>query len=148
MGRDFHFPSPIRAYIHTHVIGKRYPAYLQVNAEACLSDWGGALSYYGIDRLQLGQDMTECFPFLTGMLPVDEYGLILPWVEMRPGCYADVHLLASGGGTSIVFLDVTAEATQHRVMQQKINDINLNLESAERLTPSSSSFTCQDKFVN
>ncbi|ETX03322.1 MAG: hypothetical protein ETSY1_00485 [Candidatus Entotheonella factor] len=145
MGSDSHFPSPIRAYIDLHVIGKRYPAYLQVNAEERLSDWGGALSHYGIDGLQLGQDVTEHVPFLLGMLPVDEYGLILPWVEMRPGCYADVHLLASPDGASIVLLDATAEATQHRGMQQKINEINLSLESAG---PPSSCFTCQDKFVN
>lgn len=132
MGVDF--PSPIRAYIDTHIIGKRYPAYLEVDAEACLSNWGGALHYYGIDGLELGQDVIERFPFLMGMLPVDELGLILPWMEMGPGCYADVHLLSSEGGTAIVLLDATMEATQHRVMQQKINDINLSRESAKQLT--------------
>lgn len=133
MGSDFYLPAPIRTYIDIHVIGKRYPAYLQVNVEESLIDWGGALYYYGIDGLQLGQDVTEHLPFLMGMLPVDVYGLILPWVEMGPECYADVHLLASQGGTSIVLLDATTEATQHRVMQQKINDINLCLEVAEPL---------------
>lgn len=131
MGVDF--PSPICVYIHTYVIGKRYPAYLQVNAEECLSDWGGALDYYGLDGLAPGQDVTEWCPFLIGMLPVDEYGVILPWMEVRPGCYADVHLLASECGTSIVLLDATIEATRYRVMQQKINDINLSLESGEQL---------------
>lgn len=131
MGVDF--PSPIRAYIDTHVIGKRYPAYLEVDAAACLSDWGGALHYYGIDGLEPGCDIEEQCPFLMGMLPVDEESLILPWVEMGPGCYADVHLLGSEDGTSIVLLDATIEATQHRVMQQKINDINLSLESSAEL---------------
>lgn len=46
MGVDF--PSPIRTYIYTHVIGKHSPAYLQVYAEERLSVWGGALHYYGI----------------------------------------------------------------------------------------------------
>lgn len=83
--------------------------------------------------LEPGQDVIEKFPFLIGLLPVDERGVILPWMEMGPGCYADVHLLASACGTSIVLLDATIEATQYQVMQQKINEINLGLESAELL---------------
>ncbi len=130
----FDLPSSIRSYIDMYVIGRRYPAYLQVNAEERLRDWGGALEHYGIHGLEVDQDAIVPLPFLMGMLPVDEHGLIMPWVEMESGCYADVHLLASGGGTSIVLLDVTIEATQHRMMQQKINDINLSLEAAKQLT--------------
>ncbi len=131
MGVDF--PSPIRAYFDRHLIGQRYPAYLEIDADESLRGWGGALQYYGIERLELGQDVVDQIPFLMGMLPVDESGFILPWMEMGSGRYADVHLLSAKGGTSIVLLDATFEATQHRVMQQKINDINLHLESTEPL---------------
>ncbi len=129
---DVNFPSPIRAYIHAHVIDKCYPAYLQVNTEGGLSDWGGALHHYGIDGLQIGQDAAERLPFLMGLLPVDENGLVLPWIETLSGCYADVHLLGFEHGTWIILLDTTGEAAQHCVMQQKINDINLHLEATER----------------
>ncbi len=126
------FPSPIRSYIDANVIDKRYPAYLQVNAEGSLIDWGGALQHYGIDDLQPGLDVAAQLPFLTGLLPVDEQGLALPWIDMGSECFADVHLLGFGQDTWIILLDATAEATQHCVMQQKINNINLHVETTER----------------
>lgn len=132
MGLDF--PAPIRSYIDANVIDKRCPAYLRVDIEKGLSDWGGALHHYGIEGLQPGQDAAERLPFLMGLLPVaaDEQGFVLTWMETSPGCYADVHLLGFEHGTWVVLLDATGEATQHCVMQQKINDISLHLEAAER----------------
>ncbi len=107
MGVDF--PSPIRAYIDAYIMDKRHPAYLRLNPKGDLSHCGGALHHYGIEALQLGQDASEQLPFLMGLLPVDEQGEVLPWMETASGRYADVHLLGVEHDTWIVLLDATGE---------------------------------------
>ncbi len=127
-------PLPVLVYISTSIIGPRRPAYLHVDRKHCLVDWGGELTAYGMTALQYGQVIGEQLVFLEGLLPMDTSALCLPWVEIQPGMYADIHLFSCQTGVWILLLDTTPEATQHALMQQKVNDMRLDEEKRHRDT--------------
>ena len=118
-------PPPIHAYISTHIIGPRMPAYLLVDRQYRLIDWGGDVAFHGLNTLSRGQTVSDQLVFLQGMLPLEEHHLNLQWMELQPECYVDVHVFACDIGMWVLLLDATAEATRYGRMQQKVNDATL-----------------------
>ena len=46
-------PPPVQAYISTYIIGARMPAYLLVDRQYRVIDWGGEVAFYGLDTEKL-----------------------------------------------------------------------------------------------
>jgi len=115
-------PPPVQAYISTYIIGARMPAYLLMDGQYRLVDWGGDVAFYGLNTLSRGQAVVDPLVFLQGMLPLEENHVSLRWIEIQPGCYADMHVFACDIGMWVLLLDATAEATRYGRMQQKVND--------------------------
>ena len=124
------FPPPVHAYIESNIVGTRAPAYLLVDADQRLIDWGGQIECYGLQDLLRGQLVSEQLICLEGILPLEDSDMSLGWIETQPECYADVHMFLSEMGTWILLLDATTEATQYCLMQQKVNDVSLGKEAA------------------
>jgi signal transduction histidine kinase len=124
----FKLPAPVLDYLHTTVVEYRLPAYLLVNSDGRLIDWGGKLEMYGISQLQKGDQITERLHFLEGLLPLDESPIILPYVRTESDLIADVHLIANPEGDWVVLLDATDDARQRQIMQQKGNELSLNYQ--------------------
>ena len=126
-------PPVVDHYVRDHIVAARMPAYLWVDAAHCLQDWGGATAAYGLTGLQVGRAVDEQLTCLSGLLPLAESSLRLCWVELQADCYADVHLIADESGVWVLLLNATAEAVQHGLMQQKVNEANLDSTTASHL---------------
>jgi signal transduction histidine kinase len=124
----FKLPAPVLDYLQSSVVEYRLPAYLFLNNEGRLIDWGGRLETYGISQLRKGEQITERVHFLEGLLPIEESPITLPYVKTESGLVADVHLIAGAEGAWIVLLDSTEDARQRQIMQQKGNELSLNYQ--------------------
>jgi PAS domain S-box-containing protein len=90
-----------------------------------LYDWAGKPEAYGITGLQKGKYIGEQIYFLEGLFPPGCSPMLLPCIEIKPGLFIDVHIFPGDGGDWVLLLDVTADATERRLVQQKANDLRL-----------------------
>ncbi|MDZ7378660.1 MAG: HAMP domain-containing histidine kinase [candidate division KSB1 bacterium] len=122
-------PASVDAYLQTHILAARSPAYLLVRHDGCLEAWGGELARYGITALRGGIAVEAQVDCLVGLFSTEPVPLCLPCVETTPGIFADLHLFPAPEGMWVLLLDATPEATQRRMLQQKANDMVLLQES-------------------
>ncbi|MBD1888933.1 adenylate/guanylate cyclase domain-containing protein [Coleofasciculus sp. FACHB-SPT9] len=118
-------PSPILNYIHTLAVENRSPAYLLVEKDGRLSDWGGKLEAYGVNDLQKGEYIGKQVFFLEGLFPLNGSPICIPCMKTEYGLSADVHLVPGEERDWVLLLDATLEESQHRLMQQQGNELNL-----------------------
>ncbi len=111
---------------------ERTVAFLRLDDQFRVASVGGHLSHYGLESLTPGEPATEQFDILEGMLPIPESPFLLPAIELRSGCAADLHLFSGDACTWIVLLDVTVERDTKQRMQQKAYEMTL-LQEKEAL---------------
>ncbi|MDJ0617747.1 MAG: hypothetical protein QNJ63_13570 [Calothrix sp. MO_192.B10] len=115
-------PTPIINYLLNLMIEKHSLAYLLVNKDGCLSQWGGKLAAYGIEQLQEGEKVEKQVFFLEGMLPLNDDPIFIPRMKTEYGICADIHIFPSKDGDWVLFLDATLEEMQLCMIQQSINE--------------------------
>src|SRR5438128_4699355 len=118
-------PAPVQAYVYKYLLAPRTPAYLRVRQDGCLEAWGGDLAMYGMTDLQPGSAIEQQVPVLEGLFPCDSAPLYLPCIETAAGLFADLHIFPADGEAWVLLLDVTADAVQRRLLQQKANEMVL-----------------------
>lgn len=118
-------PWPILDYINIFTQQTRYPAYLLADYDGTACQWGGWLEWYGISGLTPGVSVDSTIYWLMGCWPTDRKPVILPCVETQSGRFADVHIFSDSEGYWVLLLDVTADESKSRRLQQKGNDLNL-----------------------
>lgn len=126
-------PYPILDYLYKLTIQNRSPAYLFVEKNGCLSNWGGNLATYGVSDLQKGKYIGEQVFFLEGLFPLDGYSIFLPCIKTEHGCSADVHIFSGDEGDWVLLLDATLEEIQRGLIQQQGNDLSLLREQQARI---------------
>lgn len=126
-------PLPVLEHLHTLVVDNRSLAYLQVDKDGCLSNWGGNVEAYGMTGLRKGLPIGEQVVFLEELLPLQDSPLLLPCVETASGLFADVHILSGQDGNWVLLLDVSPEELQRRLFQQKANDLSLRYEQQSKM---------------
>lgn len=125
-------PQAIRDFVMELTEDHRSPAYMLVTDEGHLLEWGGDLSAYGVAGLEKGVNVGERVPLLQGLLPLETHNVFLPHVSTGVGLSADVYLFSRDEGTWVLLLDSTADATKRQRMQQKANDLSLQVVDLER----------------
>lgn len=125
-------PAPIRDCMLALTVENRAPAYLLVNNDNGLIEWGGELADYGIPTPAAGMDVSERLPLLTGLLPLDARNLFLPYVQMTTGRAADVYLIRAEQGTWVLLLDATTEVVERQQTQQRTYDLSLQVGDLQR----------------
>jgi len=118
-------PAPVYAYVHTHLLATRAPAYLLVQKDGCLEACGGDLARYGLVGLQQGIEVERQVHVLAGLLSREDVPLCLPCIETPSGRFVDLHLFPTAAGRGVLFLDATGEELQRRLLQQKANEMVL-----------------------
>ncbi len=126
-------PPPVHAYVQTHLLASRTPAYMLVHHDGRLLTWGGDCARYGLADVQADVPVEEQLPALLGLLPLEEAALQIPSVETAPGLFADLHLFPAEAGVWVLFLDATAEVEQRHRMQQKAHEMTLLEEDYRQL---------------
>jgi signal transduction histidine kinase len=118
-------PAPVQAYVHKRLVVSRAPAYLLVRQDGRLAAWGGDLAMYGMTDLQPGIAIEQQVPVLAGLFPFDTTPLYIPCIETASGLVADLHVFSTDAGVWVLLLDVTVDAVQRRLLQQKANEMVL-----------------------
>ena len=125
-------PVPIRDFIDSLTEDTRSPAYLLLNDEDLLSEWGGDLEAFGVTGLQNNVRADEHLSVLVGVLPLDTSSVFLPNVQTKEGVFADVYLISRDHNTWVLFLDATAGAGKRQRLQQRSNDLSLQVSDLEK----------------
>src|ERR1700730_12899990 len=100
-------PPPIREFIDLLNEEALAPAYLLVNQQGFLLEWGGDLSGFGVTGLEAGLNVLEHIAFLNGLLPLEGQNVAMPRMQTRPGIYADIYVFRRDAGIYILLMDAT-----------------------------------------
>lgn len=125
-------PSPINDFMLKLTKDTRSPAFLLVQDDGRLSEWGGELLLYGVKDLEKDKPAGEQVFFLEGMLPLETSPVFLPYVKTDSGLYADIYLIRGDEGNWVLFLDATLDARKRKAIQQKANDLSLYVVEQQR----------------
>ncbi len=116
---------PVLEYIYDLLIRDRSPAFLLLDQDGHIRDWGGKPEFYAMTDLKKGDRIKDHLLMLDGLFPLDEEQMILVCVEMENGVSADIHMFQEENRCWTLFLDATEEKAHQAVLQQKINDLCL-----------------------
>jgi hypothetical protein len=125
-------PTPIRDFILALTDETLSPAYMLLNDEGALLEWGGDLESYGIKDLKRYLNAAQHVSFLVGLLPLDSNSVFLPHVQVTPEVFADVYLFEREQGVWVLLLDSTADTEKKLKMQQRLYDSRLHVKDLER----------------
>lgn len=118
-------PNSVTNYLFQYLIEERSLAYILVNKNGELLNWGGELTAYGITNLCKNHNIKEQVLFLEGLLPLDNIAVFLPFVNIGHKICVDIHLFPSAEGDWILLLDSIWDHQHIAVLQQKANDFSL-----------------------
>src|SRR5262245_51468740 len=104
------FPSPIRDFILALTDETLSPAYLLLQDEGALLEWGGDLEAYGVRDLKRHMNAGEHVSFLVGLLPLESNSMFLPHVQVTPEVFADIYIFEREQGVWVLLLDSTKDA--------------------------------------
>ena len=83
-------PFSIARYIRSVWISRTSVAYLLLNKEGKLLEYGGMLEHYGLSNLHIGMAAVEQIGFLEGMLPIEKPEIL----EFRLLLFTESRLLS------------------------------------------------------
>ena len=126
-------PEAVQRHLNMLFVKGRCPAYVFVDRDGLLADWGGCCERYGLDDLDGGVPAEDQLDFLIGMLPLDGQRFCLPRLRMEGCRVVDVHLIGGDGGDWVVLLDVTEEAKRDEKVQQQSYELRLMDEKQRRM---------------
>ncbi|MGI9260354.1 MAG: ATP-binding response regulator [Gammaproteobacteria bacterium] len=95
-----------------------------------LDSWGEA-EKYGLEDLQVGDNVSAAIPFVSGYDLKD--CVELPFISDASGRTFHVHLIPDDDSRFILFLDATDEIRERERYQQTANEVRLLLEKERRL---------------
>jgi len=118
-------PFAIERYIRSVWMSKTSVAYLRLDKEGNLLEWGGMPEFYGLQDLRVGQAAIEQISFLEGMFPVEEPE-VLEFLRTGSGRSAHIHLVPYDDGTWVILFDATSEHDKQQYTQQRLNELSLS----------------------
>jgi serine phosphatase RsbU (regulator of sigma subunit) len=125
--------APVLEYIYELITRDRSPAFLLLDENGCLQDWGGSPERYGIGSLEKGKPVEEHVDALKGFFPFYEEEITLSCVRTGRGVSADIHILRKEKGYWVIFSDVSREEALQARLQQKLNDMTLLRDRSEKM---------------
>jgi len=118
-------PFAIARYIRSVWMSKTSVAYLRLDKEGKLLEWGGMPEYYGLQDLRVGQAAIEQINFLEGIFPLEEPE-VLEFLRTGSGRSAHVHLVPYEDGMWVVLFDATLEHDKQQYTHQCLNELSLS----------------------
>lgn len=118
-------PFSIARYIRSVWMSRTSVAYLLLNNEGRLLEYGGMLEHYGLKNLHTGMGAVEQIGFLEGMLPLEKPE-VLEFLRMDTGHTAHIHLVPYENGIWVILFDATSEHDKQQRTQQRLNELSLS----------------------
>lgn len=126
-------PEPVHKQIRELCVGVRSPAFLSVDGEGNLLEWGGCCDRYGLRELHRGTSAADQVDCLAGILPLCAESLCIPFVQLAPDTYADIHVFTNKKCGWVILLDSSAEVRRLTLLQQNSNELTLLREKEAEL---------------
>lgn len=127
------FPVPLQQYLPAEILKQRSAAYLSVDSQGALLDWGGELGFYGISELKQGELVSNQIHFLHNLLPAPDQPLFLPNLRTESGNPADIYILRFDKYDYVLLLDSAAAVNRQTLIQQIMHNRTLKHENDKRL---------------
>jgi len=117
-------PDFLQQYIFESCQKNQFPAYIKVDHQGAILETGGCTDRYGLASLDESEPVTDQLPILEGIIPFEEPSFTVPMVRIYD-VYADIIAINHGECFYILLLDVTPEANNQYLLQQKANELHL-----------------------
>lgn len=127
------FPKPIFDYFNQFLREELSPAFILLDQDGIVTDFGGGIQTYGISGLEKGRDIVEVLLFMEGILPFERKSLVLSFVKLGSGKSIDVHIMKISKGFGMILLDAGKRESEHIAFHQKANELSLMKEKHSRL---------------
>ena len=127
-------PQPIFDHIFSITAEDRSPAYIILNKDSKIEDFGGDLEKYGIQNLNIDNELNEDLYFLSDFFPIINNPVFLPTIKLGSNIPVDIHLFSTTDQNCVLLLDASATESQQGLVQQIANDIRLIRNKKAKLT--------------
>ncbi len=124
-------PKRVSDFLRDRVLEYRNPCCLRVAADNLLLEIWGEPAKYGLDDLEVGDDVSAAMPLLSDY-EFNEY-VELPFVRDAVGHAFHVHLIPESDACFVLLLDATEEIRERERYQQTANEVRLLLDKERRL---------------
>jgi hypothetical protein len=118
-------PFSIARYIRSVWMSRTSVAYLLLNKEGQILEYGGMLEHYGLSNLRIGTAAVDHVGFLEGMLPIEKPE-VLEFLRTESGRSAHIHFVPYENGIWVILFDATAEHDKQQRTQQRLNELSLS----------------------
>ena len=115
------FPVEILRYISDLTVRSLSPAYVCLDSDGCILEWGGNPQTFGINGLAKGADAVEHLPFLFGLFPLHTDPFVLYGVKVKGQLSTDIHIFKDEDRHWVLLLDANMREIQQFVVQQQLN---------------------------
>ena len=123
-----HLPPEVVELIVAATIQSRCPAWLAIDPDGRLAEWGGDLAAYGLTGLVRNEPAVGQVVFLEGLLPPVETPTLLPTVQTAPGVVADLYIARGAERDWVLLLDAGDRYARRQKRQQAANEGSLRRE--------------------
>jgi signal transduction histidine kinase len=122
----------LQQQIHEQLFGKLDFAYICIDSEMMVVDVSDNLASYGYTEVVIGVSVESTIDFMIGLDVHTE--LDLPMIESPAGIPISVSLLPSEPYLTVLISNVSTQAEQRQLLQQKANENELLLERQNKMT--------------
>lgn len=127
-------PRSLKAYFNDLVVGRLQPLSIAVDADLNVTTWEGRPERHGLDRLAVGDPLSDRLPLLVGTLDAIDQPTEFRFVATPNGRFAHVHLLRlPEGGFGVVLVEASRDHEQQQASQQMAHELALANEQKNRL---------------
>lgn len=123
-----HLPPDVVDLIVAATVQSRCPAWLAIDPDGRLADWGGDLAAYGLTDLVRDEPAVGQVVFLEGLLPPVDTPTLLPTVQTAPGVVADLYIAGGAERDWVLLLDAGDLHARRQERQQAANEGSLRRE--------------------
>lgn len=119
------FPEAISSYVNSWLLEERATAFFLLDKSGIVKNAGGALDAYGMDTPPIGNDITDLFIFMEGILPLSDPDLRLPGINLSSTQTVEARIFHIDPGYALLILDDSRRSQKMAQLQQKANDLKL-----------------------
>lgn len=113
-------------------IHSRRAAFLRLDKDGGLIEYGGAIDHYPMPPLAGGSRPSEVVDFLSGMLPIGSGSGTLAAIQLADDVWVEAHLVAGDLDDWVILFDSTSETAVVQRLQQRLYEMRLGEEQRRR----------------
>lgn len=115
------YPKAIWDYVCLRALGRQQPAYLLLDGDGRIQEWGGCLDLFRQLSFSKGEVVSDIFEFMHGILPLETDELFLPDLSIHSTDSTDAHIFKTAGGYGLLLVTSALDNEGREKRQQFFN---------------------------